>query len=40
MDTADYKKIERNHYWNAFWSPTLRTYYGALIGTMIIVCSQ
>lgn len=38
MDTEPYKnEPERNRFWHAFWSLTLRLYYGALIATMAIV---
>lgn len=37
MDTQPYKEEPRNRFWHAFWSLTLRLYYGALIVTMVIV---
>ncbi len=38
MDTEPYKTYpSRNKFWHAFWSLTLRLYYGALIATMLIV---
>jgi hypothetical protein len=37
MDTEPFKTQPRNTYWAAFSSPTLKTYYGSLIGIMILV---
>lgn len=37
MDTGPFKTVERNTYWHAVWSRTLATYYGVLIGTMVVV---
>ncbi|WP_116810010.1 hypothetical protein [Steroidobacter cummioxidans] len=37
MNTEPYKNEVRNGFWHAFWSTTLRLYYGALIATMVIV---
>lgn len=37
MDTEPFKNQKRNGYWDAFFSKTLSIYYGALIGTMIVV---
>lgn len=38
MNTQLYKTDPpENRFWHAFWSLTLRLYYGALIATMVIV---
>jgi hypothetical protein len=37
MNTEPFKEEPRNLFWRAFWSLTLRLYYGALIATMLLV---
>lgn len=37
MNTEPFKKEPRNLFWHAFFSLTLRLYYGALIATMLLV---
>jgi hypothetical protein len=37
MNTEPFKKEPRNRVWHAFFSLTLRVYYGSLIATMLIV---
>lgn len=37
MNTNEYKKVDRNKWINAMFSPTLLWFYGILVGIMVLI---